>query len=324
MVTSRYNTNTKFPTSLFQRYNIDEQIIPQTKVISLFLRKYFRFNYQLLWSEQDKPAVDLPFIINKQKENPYVFKPDKVTPQTMDLISFDPRLITENNFHDDNRPYRYEQIVQEQQNLFTNNDKNNEEDDSNNEEYIPKNLNENRNENIVLHTNENNTSEYTTPESTTSAQDASQTEISTNSQFVRIPTRIVSPTPNTHDPQSSLDTSPHRNITFNLPLHSDEVAQDETQKITSIRDYSVNVLSPTRTISRNTQNTTRSIYDPPSISSAFQQSNRTIQLENIRNNNQQTSSQHYDPFNSSFFPPSNTNSQTNNNQNVCQSNNNAN
>ena len=98
-------------------------------------------------------------------------------------------------------------------------------------------------------------------------------------QFVRIPSRIVSPRPNSHDPHSSLDTSPHRNITFNLPLHSDEVVQDETQNITSIRDTSVNVLSPTRTISRNTRITTRSIYDPPSIPSAFQQSNRTIQLE---------------------------------------------
>ena len=41
------------------------------------------------------------------KRNTFIFfKPDKVTQQTMDLISFDPRLITENNFHDDNRPYR--------------------------------------------------------------------------------------------------------------------------------------------------------------------------------------------------------------------------
>ena len=76
----------------------------------------------------------------------------------MDLISFDPRLITENKFHDDNRPYRYERNIQEQQNLFTNNDNNKEEDD-NFEEYTPENQNENRNENIVLHTNENDTSE---------------------------------------------------------------------------------------------------------------------------------------------------------------------
>ena len=194
--------------------------------------------------------------------------------------------------------------------------------ENNNEEYILENQNENRNEDIVLHTNENNTSEYTTPESTTSAQNASQIEISTTSQLVRIPTRIVSPRQNTHDQQSYLDTSSHRNITFNLSTHSDEVVQDESQNISSTRDTSVNVLSHTRTISNNTRNTTRSIYDPPSIPSAFQQSNKTIQSENNRNNNQKTSSQHYDPFNYSFFPPSNTTIQTNNTQNISQPNNN--
>ena len=300
-------------------------------MISLFLRKNFRFNYHILWSEHDQPAFAafhnhftadecLPFIINKQNEHPSFFKPDKVTQQTMDLISFDPRLITENNFHDDNRPYRYEQNIQEQQNLFINIDNNNEEDDNNNEEYILENQNENRNEDIVLHTNENNTSEYTTPEFTTSAQNASQTEISTASQFVRIPNRVVSPRQNTHVPQSYLDTSSHGNNTFNLPTHSDEIVQDGTQNITSTRDTSVNVLSPTRTISNNTRNTTRSIYDPPSNPSAFQQSNKKSQSEKNRNNNQQTSSQHYDPFNYSFFPPSNTNIQLKYTQNISQPN----
>ena len=33
-----------------------EQTIHQIKLISLFLRKYFRFNHQLLWSQQDQPA----------------------------------------------------------------------------------------------------------------------------------------------------------------------------------------------------------------------------------------------------------------------------
>ena len=313
----------------FKDITLHEQTIPQNKLISLFLRKEFRFNYQLLWSEQDQPAFAafhshftadecLPYIINKQIEHPYFFKPDKVTQQTMDLISSDTRLITENNFHDDSRPHRYEQNIQEQQNLFTNN----EEDDNNNEEYIFENQNENRNEDIVLHINENNASEYNTPESTTSAQNASQTETSTTSQFVRIPTRVVSPRQNTHNPQSYLDTSSHRKITFNLPTHSDEVVQDETQNITSTRDSSVHGLSPTRTISNKTRNTTRSIYDPPSIPSAFQQSNKTIQSENNRNNNQQTSSQHYDPFKYSFFPPSNANIQTNNTQNISQPKNN--
>ena len=97
--------------------------------------------------------------MNVYHEHPYFFKPDKITQQTMDFISFDPRLITENKVHDDNRPYHYEQNIQEQQNLFTNNDNNNEEDDNNNEQYIFETQNEICNENIALHINDNNESE---------------------------------------------------------------------------------------------------------------------------------------------------------------------
>ena len=42
------------------------------------------------------------------------FRPDKRTKQTIDFIYFDPRLFTENNLLDDNKPYRYEQNIQEQ------------------------------------------------------------------------------------------------------------------------------------------------------------------------------------------------------------------
>ena len=196
------------------------------------------------------------------------------------------------------------------------------ENNHNNEEYTLENRNENLNENIVLQINGNNTSEYTTPESTTSAQDASQAGKSATNQFVRVPTRIVSPRPNTYDPQSNLDTSPRRNITFNLPSNSDEEIQEETQNITSIRNTSVNVSSPTRTIPNTTQNITRSIYDPPSLPSIFKYPNKTIRSEN--NNNQQTSSRYHDPFNYSFYPHSNTNIQTNSNQNISQDNSNPN
>ena len=40
----------------FKDITLNEQTIPQTKLISLFPRKYSRFNYQLLWSEQDQTA----------------------------------------------------------------------------------------------------------------------------------------------------------------------------------------------------------------------------------------------------------------------------
>ena len=235
-------------------------------------------------------------------------------------------MITENNLIDDNRPYRYEQNSQEQQSLFTNNENYNE-NDNNNEDYTLKNQTENNNEAMVHHINEN-TSEYTTPESTTSAQDASQAGTSTNNYLVRVPTRVVSPRPNTYDPQSYSDTSPRRNITFNFPSLSDDEMQEETQNITSFRNTSVDVSSPTRTILDNTQNInttqniTRSMYDPPSLPSTFKYPNKTIRSEN--NNIQQTSSRYCDAFNYSFYPQSNTNIQTNNNQNPFQTNNNPN
>ena len=76
-----------FQYHFFKYITLNEQTIPETKVISIFLRKYFRFNYQLLWSEQNQPAFaafhnhftadeHLPFIIDKQNEHPYFFKPD--------------------------------------------------------------------------------------------------------------------------------------------------------------------------------------------------------------------------------------------------------
>ena len=189
------------------------QTIHQIKVISLFLRKYFRFNYQLLWSLQDQPVFTafhnhftneecLPFIINEQNAHPYFFKPEKITKQAIDYISFNPRLITEHNLHDDNRPYWYEQNLQEQQDTFINNNEN--EEDNNTEEYILD-QNENRNENTVLNANENNTSEYTTPEYAISAH-TSQPGTSTTNQFVRVTTRVVSP-------EQNISTTESRHIT---------------------------------------------------------------------------------------------------------------
>ena len=81
----------------FKDLTLNDQTIPQIKVISLFLRKYFRFNYQLLWSQQDQSAFTefpdqftleecLPFIISEQNEHPYFHKPQLITKQTLDYI----------------------------------------------------------------------------------------------------------------------------------------------------------------------------------------------------------------------------------------------
>ena len=209
----------KFLYLYFKDITLNEQTITQTKLIYFFLRKYFRFNYQLLWSEQHQPAFTafhnqfkadecLTFIIDDQNKHAYFFKPDTITQQTMDFISFDPRLITENDLHDFvidfviNRPYRYQQNIQEQQNLFTNND-NYDEDSNNNEEYMFENQSDIRIEDNAPHIIK--TMQVSIPLQNLQLQHKIQTGASTNIQFVRIPTGIVSPRQNSHDPQSYFD-----------------------------------------------------------------------------------------------------------------------
>ena len=308
--------------------------------MSLFLRKYFRFNYQLLWSQQDQPAFtafpnhftadeSLPFIINKQNEHPYFHKPQLNTKQTLDYIRFEPQLITENDLFADNRPYHYEQNSHVQQNLNFNTYNYTEEDITNNENTIQQNQNENYNDdNQIIETN---ASEFTTQESTISTNNASQagTSTSTHTHSFRVPTRVVNQRQNTHSPQSHLDISPNRKITFNLP-YTDEITHDETHNTlhedtlttSHAQNTSVNVASPTRTIPDSTRYITRPRYDPPSIPSAFH-SDTSISSNINCNDNPQTSNQYYDPFNYNFYPPSNTNTTANINKNHSQFNTNS-
>ena len=88
----------------------------------------------------------------------------------------------------------------------------------------------------------------------------------------------------------------------------------------SAQNTSANVASPTRTTSDSTRYITRPRYDPPSIPSAFR-SNRSTTSGNNFNDNPQTSNRYYDPFNYNFYPPSNTTTNTNINQNHSQINN---
>ena len=298
----------------------------QIKVISLFLRKYFRFNYQLLWSQQDQPAftafpnhftVDecLPFIISEQNEHPYFHKRQLITKQTFDYIRFDPLLITENDLFADNRLYHYGQNSQAQQNLHFNTNNYTDDDNTNNENTLQQ---QNQNENY-------NDNEFTNQKSTISTQNASQAGTSTSghTQSFRVPTRVVSQRQNTHSPQSHLDTSPNRNITFNLPYTDEthdethDTSHDDILTTSNAQNTSVNVASPTRTIPDSTRYITQPRYDPPSIPSAFR-SDRPIFSNNNGNDNPQTSNQYYDPFNYNFYPSSNTNTNTNINQNHSQ------
>ena len=289
----------------FKDLTLNDQTIPQIKVISLLLRKYFRFNYQLLWSQQDQSAFTafpnhftveecLPFIISEQNEHPYFHKPQLITKQTLDYIRFDPLLITENDLFADKRPYHYEQNSQVQQNLHFNTNNSTEDDNNSQENTLQQ-----------QHQNEtNNDNEFTTQESTISTHNPSKagTSTSVHTQSFRVPIRVVNQRQNTHSPQSHLVTSPNRNITFNLPYTDEthdethDTLHDDILTTSSAQNTSGNVASPTRTIPDSTRYITQPRYDPPSIPSAFR-SNRSISSNNNFNDNPQTSNQYYDPFN---------------------------
>ena len=283
-------------------------------------------NYQLLWSQQDQSAFTafpnhftleecIPFIISEQNEHPYFHKPQSITKQALDYIRFDPLLITENDLFADNRPYHYEQNSQDLQNLHFNTNNSTEDDNTDQENTTQQ---QNQPENYI-------DNEFTTQESTISTHNPSQTGTSTSVHFqsFRIPTRIVNQRQTIHSPQSHLDTSPNRNITFNLPYTDDihdethDTLKDDILTTSSAQNTSVNVASPTRTNPDYTIYSTRSRFDPPSIPSAFR-SNRSISSNNNFNDNPQTSNRFYDPFNYNFYPPSNTTNNTNTNQHHSQ------
>ena len=199
-------------------------------------------------------------------------------------------------------------------------------DDNTNNENTLQQQNRNENYNDDNQIVENNAREFTTQESIISTHNASQdgTSTSTQTQSFRVPTRVVNQRQNTHNPQSHLDTTPNRIITFNLP-YTDETTHDETHDTlhedilttSHAQNTSVNVASPTRTIPDSTRYITRPRYDPPSIPSAFR-SDKSISSNNNCNDNPLTSNQYYDPFNYNFYPPSNTNTNANINQNHSQ------
>ena len=60
-----YKLNTS-NTNLFQKFILNGDTVPQKKIFSNFLLKFFRFTYQLLWEQQDQNAyVTFPKILTE-------------------------------------------------------------------------------------------------------------------------------------------------------------------------------------------------------------------------------------------------------------------
>ena len=105
-----------FQYRFFYNLTFNEDTIPQVKVFMQFLLKIFRFNYQLLWEQQDQQAyINFPQILTETELLPYIIKNENRHLQYRDPTSFnttyfeqinlDDNFITEYSETSDNRPH---------------------------------------------------------------------------------------------------------------------------------------------------------------------------------------------------------------------------
>ena len=107
---------TNFQYRFFQNILLDDDIIPQIKVFSHFLLKFFKFNYQILWEQKDQSAYVhfpqvltetelLPFVIRNDFKDPYYKKFTTFHTSHLDSIELNPDFLIEQSETSDSRPY---------------------------------------------------------------------------------------------------------------------------------------------------------------------------------------------------------------------------
>ena len=105
-----------FQYRFFNHITLTNDTIPQVKVFTQFLFKLFRFNYQLLWEQQDQQAyIHFPQTLTQTELLPYIIKNEHRHLQYTDLTSFNTtyfeqinlyhNFITDYSDTSDNRPY---------------------------------------------------------------------------------------------------------------------------------------------------------------------------------------------------------------------------
>ena len=105
-----------FQYRFFNNITLTEDTIPQVKVFTQFLLKFFRFNYQVLWEQKDQQAyINFPQILTENELLPYIIKNEHKHSQYRDPTSFnttyfeqitlDHNFITDYSETSDNRPY---------------------------------------------------------------------------------------------------------------------------------------------------------------------------------------------------------------------------
>ena len=106
----------QFQYRFFQNIILDDDTMPQIKIFSHFLLKFFRFNYQLLWEQGDQNAyIHFPQVLTEIELLPYVIReankhlhyrdPTSFNISYLELITLDNQFLVENSEVSDKRPY---------------------------------------------------------------------------------------------------------------------------------------------------------------------------------------------------------------------------
>ena len=234
---------TNFQYRFFRNISLDDDTIPQIKVFSHFLLKFFRFNYQLLWEQKDQNAYIhfpqvltkteiLPFLIRNDFKHPYYKDFTTIHTSHLDFIELNPDFLLEQSETSDNQPYT---------NLFQNNtneDENILSETSDTGPYI--NLpqdNTTENENVIQH------------QSTTPRHPSQITHDSTES----VPDTLTNP-PNTFS--TVTDSNALQIPTRNIIEHNNHLFTQENPSTLSVTNTS-------ETHTSSIHHTIQPNYDPP-------------------------------------------------------------
>ena len=113
-----------FQNRFFNNIILTDDTIPQVKILTHFILKFFRFNHQLLWEQQDQQAyINFPQILTQTELLPYIIKIGNKLLQYRDLTSFnityfeqrnlDHTFSVEHSGTSDNRPFTTSDISPE-------------------------------------------------------------------------------------------------------------------------------------------------------------------------------------------------------------------
>ena len=100
---------------LFQNLTLNDDTLPQIQIFAKFFLKFFRFNYQLIWQQDQSAYTNFPQTFDKVHALPFVIRDDFIHPQYknplqfhipyFDVITLDNDFMVELSETSDNRPY---------------------------------------------------------------------------------------------------------------------------------------------------------------------------------------------------------------------------